>query len=63
MSYMVNAEKPEIRMDVVRTFRYQAEEEGDKRDGTPCVELKSEDGRYGLICSADDFATLPLSKD
>ena len=62
MFYTPNSERSDIRMSVVRTFRYEAEEEHDPRDGTACVELKTADGRYGLVCSAEQFAALATSE-
>lgn len=60
--YTVNPARPEIRMSVVRTFRYEAEDRNDPRDNTPCVELKSDDGRYGLTITAEEFSGLPLAE-
>jgi hypothetical protein len=58
--YSVNPERPDILLNVVRTFRYKAEERNDPREDTPCVELRSDDGRYNLICTAEQFSTLTL---
>lgn len=58
MAYFVN----QIPMNVVKTFVYQdAEDSNNLRNGTSCVELRSEDGRYSLTTDVDTFNTLDKS--
>ena len=65
MSYIVNPERLDIKMSVVRTFRFQAETEDDPRDNMACVELQSDGdgGRYSLVCSADDFSKMAVAEE
>ena len=56
--YKINPERPDIEMEIVHTFRYEAEEAGDARDGTMCIKLASADKRYSLICTLEDLEKL-----
>ena len=59
--YIVNPKRPDIKLSVVRTFRYEAEDRNDPNDDVPCVELRSDDSRYGVICTAEQFAQFTLA--
>lgn len=47
---------------VVGSFRYEYNPRdpfgNPKLDGVQCLQLASDDGRYGLVCSIDEFMTL-----
>lgn len=61
MSYVLNSGRSDIQGDVVRTFTHVADQEwfpNDPNDGKPCVELRSKDGRYGVILTAEAFSAL-----
>lgn len=52
--YKINPERPDIELEVVRTFRYEAENEADPRDGVMCMELASQDKRYHVTCTLEE---------
>ena len=52
--YRVNPERPDVEMEVVRTFRYEAENDADPRDGVMCMELASPDKRYRVTCTLEE---------
>ena len=52
MAYQIN----NIPMNVARTFVYQDQEDSNNQlNGTPCVELRSDDDRYSVIIDADNL--------
>lgn len=61
--YLVN----NVALELVRTFNYEAKDDYDQRegelDGTPCVELRSPNGRYTLITDVETWTTLETKED